>query len=254
VRHPTLPHPWQGLGILAVTWVFLGGVLAGLGHLVSGEPPPLGLDHTTASWLADHREPAFTGPLQTVGTLGDTAAIVAGALAIGSLAVAIYRTWRPLLFVAVALGGEIALFVTTTAVVERQRPDVQQLNPNLPPTSSFPSGHVAATAVLCTAAALLTVTLVRRRWRPLIVGLAAAVPVLIAMSRLYAGVHYPTDVVGSLLLALPWTVVVWRVLAPAAGTTAAVSDVDGRSAPRGSTAAVRATPSHVRSEGDTRVP
>jgi len=227
-RHhpPTLPHPWQGLGALAITWVFLSGALIGLGILVGGDggPPPLSWDHTAASWLAEHRDPAVTGPLQTVGTLGDTAAIVAGALAIGALAVAVYRSWRPLLFVVVALAGELSLFLTTTAVVDRQRPEVHQLNPNLPPTSSFPSGHVAATTVLCTAAALLAVTLIRRWWRWVIIGLAVTVPVLIALGRLYAGVHYPTDIAGSLLLALPWTAVAWRVLAPNTG----MADVDNR--------------------------
>ena len=224
-RHPpTLPHPWHGLGVLAIAWVFLGGALVGVGKLVTGDggPPPLDWDNATASWLATHRDPTLTTVLQTVGTLGDTAAIAAGALAIGSLAVAISRTWRPLLFVVVALTGELTLFLTTTAVVGRQRPEVPQLNPNLPPTSSFPSGHVAATLVLCTAAALLAVTLVHRRWRWVVVGLAAAVPLLVAIGRMYAGVHYPTDIAGSFLLALPWTAVAWRVLGPNAG----LPDVD----------------------------
>lgn len=253
-RHPpTLPHPWQGLGILAITWVFLGGTLAGIGMLVSGEPPPLSWDHTAASWLADHRDPTVTGLLQTAGTLGDTAAIIAGTLAIGTLAVAIHRTWRPLLFVTVVLAGELTLFVTTTAVVDRQRPEVDQLNPNLPPTSSFPSGHVAATLVLCTAAALLTFTLVRRRWRWVIVVLAVVVPALVATSRLYAGVHYPTDIAGSLLLALPWTVVTWRVLAPNTRTRASASDVDdGPKSPGGNRSGGDTTATQPRRAGACR--
>lgn len=222
---PTLPHPWPRIGVLAITWVSLAGALIGIGMLVGGDGkrPALGWDHAASSWLAAHRDPVLTRPLQVVGVLGDTAAIVAGALAIGLLAVAISRTWHPLLFVVVALAGEISLFLTVTAVVDRQRPDVPQLNPNLPPTSSFPSGHVAAATVLFTATALLAVTLVRRWWRWVAVGLAVAVPVLIAIGRLYEGVHYPTDVAGSLLLALPWTAVAWRVLA----RDAEMSDVDG---------------------------
>ncbi|MGB3443478.1 MAG: phosphatase PAP2 family protein [Actinophytocola sp.] len=224
-RHPpTLSHPWQGIGVLAIAWVFLSGMLVGLGKLVAGDGglPPLSWDHTIVAWLANHRDPAVTTPLRMVGTLGDTAAIVAGSLAIGSLAVALSRTWRPLLFVVVALIGEITLFLTTTAVVGRQRPEVDQLNPNLPPTSSFPSGHVAATLVLCTATALLAVTLLRHRWRWVVAGIAMAIPLLVAIERLYEGVHYPTDIAGSLLLAVPWTVITWRVLTPNGG----MSDVD----------------------------
>ncbi|HWM02820.1 MAG TPA: phosphatase PAP2 family protein [Actinophytocola sp.] len=52
-RHhpPTLPHPWQGLGALAITWVFLSGALIGLGILVGGDggPPPLSWDHTATA-------------------------------------------------------------------------------------------------------------------------------------------------------------------------------------------------------------
>jgi membrane-associated phospholipid phosphatase len=224
-RPPTLPQPWRRLGLLAITWVVLGGTLIGLGGLVGGEPSRG--DHAAAAWLAGHRDPVLTGPLQAVGTLGDTGAIVTGALAVGVLAVALSHTWQPLLFVAVALAGEITLFLTVTAVVDRQRPEVPQLNPNLPPTSSFPSGHVAATVVLWTAAALLAFALVHRWWRWVVLGLAVAVPALIAVERVYEGVHYPTDIAGSLLLALAWTAVVWRVLAPDAG----VSDVDVRPVP-----------------------
>jgi membrane-associated phospholipid phosphatase len=219
---PTLPHPWRRLGLLATAWVLLGGALIGLGTLVGGGTPALRWDHTAASWFAGHRDPTIIQPLQAIGTLGDTGAIVTGTLAVGLLAVAISRTWQPLLFVAVALAGELTLFLTVTAIVGRRRPEVPQLNPNLPPTSSFPSGHVAATVVLWTAATLLAFALVRRWWRWVVLGLAVALPVLIAVERLSAGVHYPTDIAGSLLLALPWTAVVWRVLAP----DVRMSDVD----------------------------
>ncbi len=218
-RHPqAMPHPWRGLGILAVAWVFLIGALAGLGQLVTvdgGARPPLAIDHTTVSWLASHRDPLLTEILHWGGRLGSTPAIVAGVLVVAPLAVAVTRTWGPVLFLAVAVIGELTLFLAATALVGRHRPDVPQLNPNLPPTSSFPSGHVAAAIVLYTATALLVVSLTRRRWRWAVVTLAVIVPLLVAGQRLYAGVHYPTDVVGSLLLAVPWTLAAWRVTAPA---------------------------------------
>jgi len=39
-------------------------------------------------------------------------------------------------------------------------------------------------------------------------------PVLVAAARLYRGVHFPTDVLGSMLLTLPWLAVCWRLLDP----------------------------------------
>lgn len=205
---PTLPHPWQGLGALAVTWVLVLGALVVLGKLVSDGPA--GWDSAVVAWFAD-RGPAV---LDHLDDMGDTPVVLAGALVVGPLAVAVTRSWRPALFLATALGGEITLFLTATAVVDRPRPEVAHLDPALPPTSSFPSGHVAATVVLYAATAMLVCAVTDRWWRWAFVALAVAMPALVAVQRLHAGAHHPTDVLGSLLLALPWLFVAWRVLGP----------------------------------------
>ncbi|MFC4852784.1 phosphatase PAP2 family protein [Actinophytocola glycyrrhizae] len=208
-----LHHPWQSLGVLTVTWVLLIGALAGLGTLLSRTSgPALGWDRAVVAWLAGHRDPTLTAVLHHVGQLGSTRMVMLAVLVAAPLAVAITRTWQPVLLLAVGLLGELTLFLATTAIVDRHRPDVPQLNPNLPPTSSFPSGHVAATLVVYTGIALLAHRLLRSWWRWPLVAAAAAVPVLVAVQRLYAGVHYPTDILGSALLALPWILVCRHVL------------------------------------------
>ncbi len=235
---PAIPHPWQRVGILAVTWVLLLGVLIGLGILLTGPAQPvIGWDHTIVAWLAQHRDPTLTSLLHHVGALGGTRMIILAALVVAPLAVALTRTWRPVLLLAIGLLGEITLFLATAAIVDRHRPDVPQLNPNLPPTSSFPSGHVAAALVTYTATALLTHRVLRGRWRWILITLAAAVPALVAFQRLYAGVHYPSDVLGSALLALPWIALTWRITRTGRETTR-------NTAP--------ARPSPTRTEGDHR--
>lgn len=87
------------------------------------------------------------------------------------------------------------------AIVERQRPNPALLFDPLAPetgSNSFPSGHVALAVGLAWASWYL---LRRTRWARLALVLAFLVPVVVAWSRLYVGVHYPTDVAASFLAA-----------------------------------------------------
>ena len=68
------------------------------------------------------------------------------------------------------------------------------------------------------------VTATRAWWRWLVLALAVLVVVAVALARLYRGAHFPTDVLGSVLLAVPWLLVVLRVL-----TTRDATPESGRS-------------------------
>ncbi|MFC8530432.1 phosphatase PAP2 family protein [Nocardia sp. NPDC057227] len=214
-RHaPTLPHPFRGLGELAVAWVLLLAPLIGLGLLVRELGADSTGEHGIVALLAEHRTPAVTAVLDVFGEVGNTIAIIAVALIVAVLSVAVFRTWRPALFLTVALLGEITLFLTTAAVVDRPRPEVEHLNPDLPPTASFPSGHVAAALTLYGGIALLVWASTGNRRYRLLAGALLLVPVLVAAQRLYAGAHHPADVLGSVLLATVWLGVAWWVVRP----------------------------------------
>jgi membrane-associated phospholipid phosphatase len=119
-----------------------------------------------------------------------------------------FGRWRESLLVAYAVLGEVLIFVTTTLFVDRPRPPVRHLDA-APPTSSFPSGHVAAAVCFYGAVAVVAVWHSHRRWvRVGAVLVAAAVPLMVAGSRLYRGMHYPTDVAAGLLLGTIWLIVV----------------------------------------------
>jgi undecaprenyl-diphosphatase len=218
LRHPpTLPHPWRGLGELAVAWVLLVGLLVGIGMLVrasASETPVLRWDHGITAALAEHRNPTLTSVLGVFGELGNTTAVITLALIVAALAVGLLRSWRPVLFLGIALLGEITLFLTTAAIVDRDRPHVPHLDPELPPTASFPSGHVAASLTLYGGtAALLWANTRRGRYR-LFAAAPILIPVLVGVQRLYAGAHHPTDVIGSVLLSSIWTAIAWWVVQP----------------------------------------
>lgn len=214
---PTMPHPWRGLGELTVGWVLLVGLLIGLGKLVSvagSGNPVLRWDHRVAAALAEHRNPVLTTVLDVFGELGNTTAVITAALIIAVLAVAVLRSRRPVLFLGVALLGEITVFLTASAIVDRPRPEVTPLDPPLPPTASFPSGHLAASLTLYAGgAALLWYSTHRRPYR-LLAATMILIPALVAAQRVYAGAHHPTDLLGSVLLASIWTTVAWWVVRP----------------------------------------
>jgi len=78
----------------------------------------------------------------------------------------------------------------------------------LPPSYSFPSGHaMVAAATYLTLGLLLSDRLVSPRAKTLCVALAALIAIAIAGSRVYLGVHYPSDVVGGLVLGAAWALV-----------------------------------------------
>lgn len=72
-------------------------------------------------------------------------------------------------------------------------------------SSSFPSGHAMSAAIVYFAVAYLAARLHKRKWARWLVMTAALVLVaLIAFSRLYLGVHYPSDVIAGIAIGLGW--------------------------------------------------
>jgi undecaprenyl-diphosphatase len=109
-----------------------------------------------------------------------------------------------LVLVAVSTFGGVALSTALKELFGRPRPRVV---PHLVPvaSASFPSGHSLLSAVVyLTLGALLARAASDRATRIYFVALAAALSFLIGASRVYVGVHYPTDVLGGWLLGLAW--------------------------------------------------
>ncbi len=92
-------------------------------------------------------------------------------------------------------------------LARRARPPVSHLD-KAPPTSSFPSGHTAAAICMYGALALLSFERPRSLLlRGLLTLLAVAVPMAVALARVYRGMHYPTDVLGGAALGASWLAV-----------------------------------------------
>ncbi|WP_236718259.1 phosphatase PAP2 family protein [Actinoplanes sp. TFC3] len=214
-----IPHPWAGAAEILVGWVFTFGLLYVLGWTLTNHTAGTwiqSIDDGVPRWLQTFRTPALDDLSYLWSKAGDTHMILAVSLVFCPLALAVWRSWRPVVFVVLAMFGELTLFLMTAAAVGRARPPVEQLDGKMP-TSSFPSGHIAATMCLYVAIAVLVLPRVRAWWRWIVVALAVIMPVGVALSRMYRGMHHPTDVLGAGLLTACWITLLWWVLKPSEG-------------------------------------
>lgn len=115
---------------------------------------------------------------------------------------------RTAFFVGFAVVGGSILSTALKALVDRPRPDMEAVARVF--TASFPSGHAAVSAVVyLTLGLLLAEALSSRNARAYFIGLSVLVTVLVGISRIYLGVHFPTDVIAGWALGSAWAFACW---------------------------------------------
>jgi len=121
------------------------------------------------------------------------------------------RKYAATVFVLAATGSGFALGTWLKSLYQRPRPSVV---PHLMKASfsSFPSGHSMMSAVVyLTLGALLARLIKERRLKFYVMAVAATLTGLVGVSRVYMGVHYPTDVVAGWCVGLVWASLCWLV-------------------------------------------
>jgi undecaprenyl-diphosphatase len=213
MARPARQYARIAAGVL-VAWVLILGVIVGFGELVVkyGHNQWLG-DTAIPRWFAAHRTPAGNHWSDVVSVCCATTGILVVAVAACLLFLLFIRHWRPVIFLAVVMFGELGAFLAAAAVVKRPRPYVHHLDHHLP-TSAYPSGHMAATCCLYIAIAIVVIGHARGWWRWLFLIPAIVMPVLIALSRMYRGEHHPTDITGSLIFAALWLTATTLLIKP----------------------------------------
>lgn len=194
-------------GVLA--FLLIGGAVSNGGFRSLDEALLLGLRNSTD--LSDPIGPAwfeeFVRDITALGSTGVlTLVVIAGA---GYLAL----SGRPLKAAAVVIWSAAGTALSHFSKLGFARP-----RPELVPhaaevfTLSFPSGHAMLSAVIyLTLGAMLAGTQDERRVKFYILGFAALLTVLVGLSRVYLGVHWPSDVLAGWALGAAWATLGWLV-------------------------------------------
>jgi membrane-associated phospholipid phosphatase len=203
---PGASHPlWTYVCGILIAFALIASLSILAGFLVTGVLLHIhGVTHEDEGlvrFLAHHRSTALTDA-SLVGSImagGVVLPIIAGVAALVALA---GKHWRLAGFLLFALAVESGSYRATTLVVHRHRPEVHRLE-TLPVNASYPSGHTAASiAIYGGIALLLTSRIADRRARIAIWVVAALIPVYVAFSRMYRGMHHPLDVLGGVLIGI----------------------------------------------------
>ncbi|MGF1339027.1 diacylglycerol kinase family protein [Streptomyces flavovirens] len=193
----------RAAGIIAATAVCQAGLMVGLGLLVTGPAArvwPVSSEDAVIDALVRVRTDTLDTVSSVVSEAGNTGTVVIGTLISCLLLLLVPRLprWRDAVFLAVAVSLQSLVFLVITEGVDRNRPDVDRLDAS-PPTSSYTSGHTGAATALYAGLAVLVLHRVKGPWRRALAIPLLLLPLLVAVGRMYRGMHHPTDVAGGLL-------------------------------------------------------
>lgn len=182
------------LVVLAAIWLTM--LLTGTGAL----------DRSIYEALYAGHRPALVTVARAFTALGDPTVLVG----VG-FAVALWFWWRGRLRL-----GAAVLLVTLVGrgLAEVQKYEVARVRPALEPhlvlvkTSSFPSGHATSSMIVCLTLALAFTR--GTRWTGPAIAVALLLSLLIGLSRVMLGVHWPSDVVGGWAFGMLWVLVAFR--------------------------------------------
>ena len=150
------------------------------------------------------------GAMRDITSLGSTSILVLVTVSVAAYFL-VRRQPRTALFMLAAVAGGQVLGTLLKLGVERPRPEL--VPPLMNETSySFPSGHAMMSAVtFLTLGSLAARALKDRAARVYVLSLAVAATLLVGVSRIYLGVHWPSDVLGGWCAGFAWAMLCWLI-------------------------------------------
>ena len=168
-------------------------------------------DNTVMHWMAAHQNPKLQTVMLEITSLG-TGTVVTMIVLIAGLFLWLNHHKHSAILLAAATIGGIVLDGLLKIGFNRPRPQIFKWD-TYAVSSSFPSGHAMSSIIVYGTVAYLAARLQQNaRSRILTMTLAALIILLICVSRLYLGVHYPSDVLAGLVIGLAWAAFCMAVL------------------------------------------
>lgn len=209
VRHLHGFYAAFGLFLVVALGIALTGIwiFAELAEEV-GQGATIKFDESVLLWMNSHSSPSVDGLALQITSVGNGAAVITIALVMCAFLWVLKHRLAVILVVVGVLGADL-LNRVLKATFERPRPELFVLETpfDRPVSASFPSGHAMAAVVVYVLLAYLIGRLGGRGWFKVVLNSLATILILaIGASRMYLGVHYPSDVIAGYLLGFAWII------------------------------------------------
>jgi undecaprenyl-diphosphatase len=185
----------------ALAFVCTWGFAELAGHVRSGATQSF--DDAVMRWMAAHQNETMQKAMLEVTALG-TGTVVAMIVFIAGMFLWLNKHKHSAILLLVATFGGLVLNNFLKMGFNRPRPQIFQWA-TYAVSSSFPSGHAMSSVIVYGTVAYLAARLQQRlASRVLTLTFAAVIILLICASRMYLGVHYPSDIAAGLVIGLAW--------------------------------------------------
>jgi undecaprenyl-diphosphatase len=187
-----------GLAVAAIGTAIFVSVAS---HVRSGNTQAF--DNAVIRWMGAHHTGTWDDIMLEITALG-TGTVVMMIVAVAALFLVLTQHKYSAVLLLVSTFGGLVLNMILKLGFNRPRPAIFVPEVHAV-SSSFPSGHAMSAAIVYGTVAYLAARLHKRLWaRVLVMTAALIIIVLISVSRMYLGVHYPSDVIAGVAIGLAW--------------------------------------------------
>ena len=208
---------WGAANVVLVVTALVGGAVAVALTAAAGETYDAvtesegiaALDRPVLDQAIAWRSPDLDHALTLYTDVGGPVGMTLLATTATLLLAVLWRSRTPLVLMAIAALGSLAMTLTGKAVIGRSRPPLSDAVPPYETSPSFPSGHTLNATVLTAVMVYLLLRRLESQWaRAVAVAIGAVFVVTMGLSRVFLGHHWLTDVVAGWALGLAWVAVV----------------------------------------------